>query len=135
MFVVPHFANGDTVLVRQWRNAWDQSSWEVPAGTFNEGEEPIQCANRELAEETGLRAARMTALAVVRGAAIVTGRGHIYLAEGITEAERNPETYEQDMEVARIPFHDALEAALDGSIAHATSIAALVHAARALKLL
>jgi len=41
VFVVPHFDNGDTVLVRQWRNAWDESSWEVPAGTFNEGEQPL----------------------------------------------------------------------------------------------
>jgi ADP-ribose pyrophosphatase len=45
-FVVPHFENGDTLLVRQWRHAWDQSSWEVPAGTFDDGEEPLECARR-----------------------------------------------------------------------------------------
>ena len=32
-FVVPMFADGDTMLVRQWRHAWDVSSWEVPAGS------------------------------------------------------------------------------------------------------
>src|SRR6202035_2548841 len=53
-FVVPYYENGDTLLVRQWRHAWDESSWEVPAGTFNEGEDPLECARRELAEETGL---------------------------------------------------------------------------------
>jgi ADP-ribose pyrophosphatase len=132
VFVVPHFENGDTMLVRQWRNAWDQSSWEVPAGTFNEGEQPLHCAHRELAEETGLRAQRMTPLGIVRGAAILVGRAHLYLAEGITEAERNPETYEQDMEVARLPLREALEAALDGSITHATSVTTLMRAARAL---
>ena len=135
VFVVPHFENGDTVLVRQWRNAWDQSSWEVPAGTFNEGEQPVDCAHRELAEETGLRTGRLRSLGIVRGAAIVTGRAHLYLAEDLTETERNPETYEQDMEVARMPLREAIAAALDGSIQHATSVTALLRAARGLKLL
>jgi ADP-ribose pyrophosphatase len=134
VFVVPHYENGDTVLVRQWRNAWDQSSWEVPAGTFSDGEDAVECAHRELAEETGLRAQRLKPLGIVRGAAILAGRAHLYLAEGITEAERSPETYEQDMEVARLPLREALESALDGTIAHATSVTALMRAARALKL-
>ncbi len=135
VFVVPHFENGDTVLVRQWRHAWDQSSWEVPAGTFNEGEEPLGCAHRELAEETGLRAGRMSSLGTVRGAAILTGRAHLFLAEDLSQAERSPETYEQDMEVRRLPLHEAIEAALDGGIAHATSVTALMRAARSLKVL
>jgi ADP-ribose pyrophosphatase len=134
-FVVPYFANGDTVLVRQWRHAWDESSWEVPAGTFNDGEEPLECARRELAEETGLVAATYTSLGAVHGAAFLTGRAHMFLAESITEAERNPETYEQDMEVLRLPFDEALEAALSGQIVHSGSVTALSRAARTLKLI
>ena len=133
-FVVPYFDNGDTVLVRQWRHAWEESSWEVPAGTFNAGEDPLECAKRELAEETGLVASRYTSLGVVHGAAFLTGRAHMFLAESITESERNPETYEQDMEVLRLPFTEALEAALDGQIAHSGSVTALSRAAHALKL-
>jgi ADP-ribose pyrophosphatase len=132
-FVVPYLDNGDTVLVRQWRHAWEESSWEVPAGTFNEGEEPLECAKRELAEETGLVGARYTSLGTVHGAAFLTGRAHMFLAESITESERNPETYEQDMEVLRLPFADALEAALSGQIVHSGSVTALSRAARALK--
>ena len=41
VIVVPHFENGDTMLVRQWRHAWDESSWEVPAGTLAKGEDPL----------------------------------------------------------------------------------------------
>jgi len=134
-FVVPYFANGDTVLVRQWRHAWDESSWEVPAGTFNDGEEPLACAKRELAEETGLVAADYTSLGSVHGAAFLTGRAHMFLAESITEAGRSPETYEQDMEVLRISFTAALEAALSGQIVHSGSVTALSRAARALKLI
>jgi hypothetical protein len=50
-------------------------------------------------------------------------------------SQRKPETYEQDMEVMRLPFVDALQSALDGAIAHSGSVTSLVRAARALKLL
>ena len=134
-FVVPYFENGDTMLVRQWRHAWETSSWEVPAGTFDEGEEPLVCARRELAEETGLVAVRYRSLGVVHGAAFLTGRAHLFLAEGLTEQSRSPESYEQDMEVLRLPFAGALDAALEGQIVHSGSVTALCRAARALKLI
>jgi 8-oxo-dGTP pyrophosphatase MutT (NUDIX family) len=134
-FVVPYFENSDTMLVRQWRHAWDVSSWEVPAGTTDPGEDPLECARRELAEETGLVAARYRSLGIVRGAAILTGPAHLYLAEELTESNRNPERYEQDMEVMRLPFREALDAALEGEIMHSGSITALCRAARALTIL
>lgn len=134
-FVVPVFDNGDTTLVRQWRHAWETSSWEVPAGTFDDGEDAITCARRELAEETGLVATRYTSLGVVHGAAFLTGRAHLYLARGLSETPRSPETYEQDMEVLRLPFGEALHAALEGQIVHSGSVTALCRAARALKLI
>jgi 8-oxo-dGTP pyrophosphatase MutT (NUDIX family) len=134
-FVVPYFDNGDTMLVRQWRHAWDASSWEVPAGTFDGDEDPLECARRELEEEAGLIAGRLTSLGVVHGAAFLTGRAHLYLGQDLSEATRHPEAYEQDMEVRRLPFRDALEAALDGGIAHSGSVTALCRAARTLKLL
>jgi 8-oxo-dGTP pyrophosphatase MutT (NUDIX family) len=134
-FIVPYFDNGDTMLVRQWRHAWNESSWEVPAGTFNGNEDPLDCAKRELAEETGLIAAQYTSLGVVHGAAFLTGRAHMFLARSITQSDRNPESYEQDMEVLRIPFVDAFEAALDSTIAHSGSVTALCRAARTLKLI
>lgn len=134
-FIVPYFENRDTMLVRQWRHAWDESSWEVPAGTFDKGEQPLECARRELAEEAGLVAARYTSLGVAHGAAFLTGRAHLFLAESITESDRSPERYEQDMEVQRMPFIEALEAGISGEIVHAGSVIALIRAARALKLL
>lgn len=131
-FVVPYFDNGDTVLVRQWRHAWNVSSWEVPAGTFDGDEEPLSCARRELEEETGLLAERYTSLGVVHGAAFLTGRAHLFLAHGLTESSRRPESYEQDMEVLRLPYAEALDAALGGQIVHSGSVTALCRAARAL---
>ena len=134
-FVVPHFDNGDTMLVRQWRHAWDVSSWEVPAGTVDGDEDPLACARRELAEETGLVAERYTSLGVLHGAAFLTGRAHLFLAEGIIESARNPETYEQDMEILRLSFREALDAGLEGQIVHSGSVTALCRAARALKII
>lgn len=134
-FVVPHFDNGDTMLVRQWRHAWEQSSWEVPAGTFDADEDPLECARRELAEETGLLATRYASLGVVHGAAFLTGSAHLFLAEGLTESHRSPESYEQDMEALRLPFIDAYNAALEGWIMHSGSVTALSRAARALRLI
>ena len=111
------------------------SSWEVPAGTFDGDEDPLACARRELAEETGLIAARYTSLGMVHGAAFLTGHAHLFLAEELTTSTRAPETYEQDMEVLRLRFVDAWHAALDGDIVHSGSVTALCRAARALGLL
>lgn len=135
VLVVPHFENGDTVLVRQWRHAWDASSWEVPAGTLALDEDPVEGARRELEEETGLRAEQLRSLGTAHGAAILTGMAHMYLAEELSQSKQNLEPYEQDMEVRRLPLIEAFEAGLAGEIDHSGSIAALTRAARALKLL
>jgi hypothetical protein len=71
----------------------------------------------------------------VHGAAFLTGRAHLFLAEGLTESERSPESSEQDMEMLRLPFVEALNAALEGQIIHSGSVTALCRAARALKVL
>ena len=134
-FIVPVFEDGSTVLVRQWRYPWRETSWEVPAGTLEEDEEPLAGARRELAEETGLRAERWTPLGVLRPSALLDSRQFLFLAEGVSEAERAPEAYERDMVALRLPLADAVEEALGGGIAHATAVSALVRAAHSLQLL
>src|SRR5579862_1516235 len=54
--------DGRVVLVRQWRHAVGRATWEVPAGTREEGEPPDVTARRELAEETGYTASRWSDL-------------------------------------------------------------------------
>lgn len=134
-FVVPVFANGDTVLVRQWRYPWRQTSWEVPAGTLEPDEDPLECARRELREEAGLEAESWTDLGVMRPSALLDSRQHLYLAQAVTEVDRAPERYEGDMIVRRLPLRDAVGQALGGGVMHATAAAALCRAAARLGLL
>jgi 8-oxo-dGTP pyrophosphatase MutT (NUDIX family) len=115
-------------LVRQWRQSWSADAWELPAGTFSPGEEPLACAKRELAEETGLSAGRWRSLGTARASALLTVKFHLFLARDLTAGERAPEAYEADMIVREVPFERALEEARDGTIQHAASIAALFRA-------
>lgn len=128
--IVPLLADGSTVLVRQWRHPWDENSWELPAGTLEDGEDPLAGAQRELAEEAGLRAERWDSLGTARSSAALTMRFHLYLARDIRRVDRSPEAYEQDMIVRELPLGEAVAAALDGEIQHAASIVALVRAER-----
>ena len=143
-FIVPVFDDLQTVLVRQWRYPWQETSWEVPAGTLEDGEEPLACARRELAEEAGLEASEWTSLGTLRASALMDNRQHLFLARGLGEVARAPEVYEQDMVARRLPLAEALDEALGGygenparpgGIAHATAVAALARAARAVGLL
>jgi len=131
--IVPVSERGTTYLVRQWRHSWQAQAWEVPAGTVEEGEDPLATAHRELAEEAGLAAAEWQPLGTARATAVSTMRFHLYLARGLTTVGRKPETYEQDMVVRELPFEEALELAVGGTIQHAASVAALFRASRLLR--
>lgn len=54
--IVPRLSSGQILLVRQERPAAGRSLWEIPAGTLEPEEAPLDCARRELAEETGYQA-------------------------------------------------------------------------------
>ncbi|MCA9753217.1 MAG: NUDIX hydrolase, partial [Gemmatimonadetes bacterium] len=85
---VPLFPDGTVAILRQYRHAVGGWLWEVPAGKLDKpGENPLECAQRELAEEAGLAAARWDKLG-----SIYTTPGfcdeiiHLYLARELTEA-------------------------------------------------
>lgn len=119
-----------TFLVRQWRHSWNDDAWEVPAGTMEEGEDPLQTARRELVEEAGLEASSWEPLGTARATAISTMRFHLFLARRLTRVPRQPEFYEQDMLLRELPLAEALDLAAGGTLQHAASIAALFRADR-----
>jgi len=60
--MVPVLPDGRIVLVRQYRYAAGKTLLEIPAGTLEPGEDPLECATRELREETGFEAGEMEGL-------------------------------------------------------------------------
>ena len=79
------------LLVRQYRLPVRKFLWELPAGTVDPGEQPLQTARRELVEETGYRARKWTKLAeFYPSPGFLSEKMTIYLATGLTAGEARP---------------------------------------------
>lgn len=108
--------DGRICLVRQYRTALGRVTVEIPAGKLDPGEDPLECANRELLEETGMRAERMAFLTT-----IATGVGfcdeliHMYMATGLSFAASDPDA-DEFINVDLVPLDELIDAVLDGRI-------------------
>ena len=130
--VVAVDANDNVVLLRQYRHPVRSRNIEIPAGLLDiPGEDPLECAKRELGEEAQLAATDWTHLMTLN----VSPGGsneviHIYLARGlsdvVTSFEKTGE--EVDMEVLRVPLADAVKASLTGLISNQIAVTALLAA-------
>lgn len=79
------------LLVRQYRLPAQNFLWEIPAGSVNPGEKPLQTAKRELKEETGYRAKHWTKLiSFFPSPGFLTEKMTIFLATGLTAGEATP---------------------------------------------
>jgi ADP-ribose pyrophosphatase len=93
--------DGFVTLVRQLREPARKRLLELPAGTLEEGEEPLESAKRELAEEVGLRGGRWRELAACYTTpGFCNERMHLFVAEGVERGEASPEE-DEEMEVVR----------------------------------
>ena len=83
--VVPVTADGKILMVRQYRNALDRYTLEIPAGALDEvGEPGIECASRELEEETGYRSENLEWLITLRTTvAFCNERIEVYVAHDL----------------------------------------------------
>ncbi|MBQ1333165.1 MAG: NUDIX hydrolase [Lachnospiraceae bacterium] len=83
--IVPVTKDGKIILVRQWRNALDRYTWEIPAGKREGDEDYAVCAARELEEETGYRAETIEHLfTMIPTIAYLDEVIDIYVARGLT---------------------------------------------------
>ncbi len=129
--IVPIDENGYTWLVGQFRYTLNAYSWEIPEGGGPLHESPLAAAQRELEEETGLRAKKWTELMRIHTSNSVTDEeGIIYLAEEISEGVRNPEETEGDLIVKKLPLSEAIAMVMRGEITDSMSVAALLKIAR-----
>ena len=123
--VVPIDADDHTYLVRQSRYTIDRYTWEIPEGGAHAGESPMDCARRELQEECGVSAARITPLLELHTSNSVTDeRASVFVARELTVGKINLDPTE-DIEVRRLPLEEAIAMALSGEITDAISVAAL----------
>jgi ADP-ribose pyrophosphatase len=89
-------ADGMVALVRQRREAVRDYLLELPAGTLEEGEAPLQSAQRELEEETGLTGGTWTELGeFYTTPGFCRERMHVFVAEGVEAGEARPEADEE----------------------------------------
>jgi ADP-ribose pyrophosphatase len=94
--VMPVFADGRVLLIRQYRHSVGDFLWELVAGRKEPGETPAGGAHRELLEETGYRAKRLRKmLDVFPAPGFVTERMWIFAAEGLTKGAAQPEDDER----------------------------------------
>ena len=131
--VLPMLSDGRVVLVRQYRYPVQSVTLEIPAGKLDGLEDPMECAKRELAEETGYRATEWVSLG-----AVATSPGfcneviHLYLAKGLTMGETNwdPDEY---VELEYYTVDELLEAIKNEDIKDGKSLAGLMLAMPYLK--
>ncbi|MTV26822.1 NUDIX hydrolase [Nitriliruptoraceae bacterium ZYF776] len=133
--VVPVDDHGRVLLLKQYRQPLRGYLLEIPAGKLDvEGEAPQDAAQRELAEELGFRAGRLTPLSTVwNSAGWSTERTHLYLGQDLV-ATAPPDGFvaqaeEADMEIVPFALSDALAMARDGDLVDAKTVLGLLLAA------
>src|SRR3546814_2613345 len=110
----------------QYRFPLDQGSWEIPEGGGPADIDPVESARRELLEETGLKAENMQELLRMHLSNSVSDEFSVtYLATGLSQHAPQPEETEQLL-IKKIPFAQAVEHVLDGTITDSISVAAIL---------
>jgi ADP-ribose pyrophosphatase len=124
--VVPITADGQVVMVRQFRHGSERVSLEIPGGLIDPHErDPAQAAARELREETGYEAAALVPIGTMTpNPAMQTNRCHSFLATGCRRVGELAMDAGEDIEVVTVPV-----AAVDGLVARGEIDHAIVLAA------
>lgn len=117
------------LLIRQYRYAADGYLYEIPAGRLDPGESPMECAHRELAEETGYRAARVEPLfTMFTTPGFTDEKIHLFLATGLTAGDAHREA-DEFLELVPTKLSRALSMVEQGEIKDAKTALALLYAA------
>jgi 8-oxo-dGTP pyrophosphatase MutT (NUDIX family) len=126
--VLPLHDDGTVTLVGQHRFPLGDYTWELPEGGSPWAEDPLEGAKRELAEETGLVAAEWRE--ILRGQlsnSITDERMVGYLALGLSEGPTRPDADATEaIAMVRVPFREALDAAMAGHLQDMLTVAMLL---------
>lgn len=127
--VVPIDEHGNVILVGQYRFPLRDYSWEIPEGGGSHSVPALESAQRELREECGLTAEHwLKILGMDLSNSVTDEHSTAFLAWDLSEADGQPDETEK-LQVARVPFWEAVERVKRGKIRDAISVAALVRVA------
>lgn len=130
--VVPLIGD-DVILIEQYRAPMERAVLEIPAGKLDtEPPDPLLTAQRELEEEVGYTAGKLTLLTEVWTAVGFTNeRISLFLGEDLAPGVRTPIGHEETAaNVVRMPFAKAVAMVVAGEISDAKSVAGILLAAR-----
>lgn len=129
--VIPVTSDGEILMVRQYRNALDRYTLEIPAGKLDDPKEPtLDCAARELEEETGFKAGSMEfLLSVNTTVAFCDEHIDIYLARDLQPSHQHLDE-DEVIQVERWKLEDLEELIFSGKISDSKTIAAILAYAR-----
>lgn len=131
--VIPVDENGNVTMVRQYRYAFGQNILETPAGKLEQGENPLECAVRELSEETGFSADNFVYLGeVLPSPGYCKETLHIYLAMGLHAGKAHLDVGEF---LATETYHidTLMQQVMAGEITDAKTVIAIMKAKRYLE--
>ena len=125
--VLPVLPDGNVILVRQYRYPVQRVTLEIPAGKLDfSTEDPLDCAVRELAEETGYRAENMEKILTLATTVGFSDEWiHIYVADGLVSGEQHPDD-DEFINVEIVPLEKAYEMVKSGEIIDAKTTAAIL---------
>jgi ADP-ribose pyrophosphatase len=125
----PAGADPQLLLIRQYRYAANGFLYELPAGRLDPGEAPVDCARRELREETGCSAEQLDFLYTMYTTPGFTDeRIHLFMASGLTHGETGHEA-DEFLTLETVPLLHALEMIRDGVIQDAKTALGILFAA------
>ena len=125
--VVPVTADGKILMVRQYRNALDRYTLEIPAGALDEvGEPGIECASRELEEETGYRSENLEWLITLRTTvAFCNERIEAYVAHDLIPSKQHLDE-DEFIELGAYTIEELKEKIFSGEIEDAKTVSSLM---------
>lgn len=124
--MLPILDDQRVILVWNYRYPIGQRLLELPAGTLEPGEAPDSCAARELEEEIGYRAGKLTKLAeFYPSPGVLSECMHLFLAEELQPAQQKLDPGES-IELEILPFDEAVQSVMRGEIRDAKTIVGLL---------
>lgn len=123
--IIPIAPDGKILLIQQWRRAIGKIFIELPAGTLEKGEDPMECAKRELQEETGYRTKKIKPLGGLYSAPGFCNEFlHLYLAEDLESSPLPPDDDEM-IDLMPVSLDEAIEMVKTNQIQDAKTVAGI----------